>query len=144
MERFNYPTKLLLTIKEQSAESYIVLMCCQSFYWLQLYKFYVIYLLIILLQTGNHTVAVIKGQESYELLQTSCATVFKQDNEIIKEGKVSIDGRDIPVELFLGGDYKVLMKHKVTWLSSLSAKLHNWIINAALSKLCHWPHLGMC
>lgn len=57
--------------------------------------------------TGNHTIAVIKGQESYELLQSSCATIFKQVNDLTKKKKVTIDGRDMPVEVFLGGDYKV-------------------------------------
>ena len=29
-------------------------------------------------------------------------------NRIVKDGYVTVDGRDIPVELFLGGNYKVL------------------------------------
>jgi hypothetical protein len=56
---------------------------------------------------GNHSIAIIKGQESYELLQTSCAAIFKQVNVLVKEKKISIDEKDIPLEMFLGGDYKV-------------------------------------
>jgi len=56
---------------------------------------------------GNHTIAVIKGQESYDLLRSSCREIFDAVNSIVKEGKVTIDGIDVPIELFLGGDYKV-------------------------------------
>lgn len=57
--------------------------------------------------TGNHTVAVIKGHESYDLLKSSCKDVFGYMNQLLDDGKISIDGKDIPVEIFLGGDYKV-------------------------------------
>ena len=33
--------------------------------------------------------------------------MFNQVNNLIDKGKVSIDGKDIAVEVFLGGDYKV-------------------------------------
>lgn len=57
--------------------------------------------------TGNHTVAVIKGHKSYDLLKSSCKDVFGYMNQLLDDGKISIDGKDIPVEIFLGGDYKV-------------------------------------
>ena len=57
--------------------------------------------------TGNNAVAVIKGQESYEVLQSSCFTIFQQVNNVMERGKVSVEGKDIPVDVFLGGDYKV-------------------------------------
>ena len=57
--------------------------------------------------TGNHTVAVIKGHESYNLLKTSCKDIFVYVNKLIDDGKISIDGKNIPVEILLGGDYKV-------------------------------------
>jgi hypothetical protein len=57
---------------------------------------------------GNHTIAVIKGHESYEVLQSACATVFGQVNKLVEEGKIScIDGKEVPVVLHLGGDYKL-------------------------------------
>lgn len=58
--------------------------------------------------TGNHTIAVIKGQESYELLKSSCCQLFKSINKITRNGKINVDDYDIMVEMFLGGDYKVL------------------------------------
>ena len=60
-----------------------------------------------LFHTGNHTVAVIKGHDNYDLLKTSCKDAFVYVNKFIVEGKVSIDGKDIQVEILLGGDYKV-------------------------------------
>ena len=51
--------------------------------------------------------AVIKGQESYEVLQSSCSTIFQQVNNVIDRGKVSVEGKDVPVDVYLGGDYKV-------------------------------------
>lgn len=57
--------------------------------------------------TGNHTVAVIKGHESYDLLKSSCKDVFGYVNKLLHDGKMSINGEDIPVEILLGGDYKV-------------------------------------
>lgn len=59
------------------------------------------------LLTGSHTVAVVKGEESYDLLKSSFPVLFDTINKIIKVGKVTVDGCDIQVEIFLGGDYKV-------------------------------------
>ena len=61
---------------------------------------------------GNHTVAIIKGSESYEILQTSCARIFKDVNKIVKDRLIEVDGENIPVEMYLGGDYKVHLKQK--------------------------------
>ena len=61
---------------------------------------------LITLITGNNAVAIINGQESYEILQSSCSTIFHQVNNVIDKGKVSVEGKDVPVDVFLGGDYK--------------------------------------
>ncbi|XP_028410462.1 uncharacterized protein LOC114533075 [Dendronephthya gigantea] len=58
---------------------------------------------------GNHTVAVIKGHEDYHLLRTSCAKIFSCINRLVKSGKINIKGKDVPVEFYLGGDYKFLL-----------------------------------
>ena len=57
--------------------------------------------------TGNHTIAVIKGQESYELVQESCSSLLRSVNKLLESKKVTFNGKDIPVEIYLGGDYKV-------------------------------------
>ena len=51
---------------------------------------------------GTHTVAVIKGKEEYDVLRQSCADMFDSINKIIKDGGIE----NIPIEFFLGGDYK--------------------------------------
>jgi hypothetical protein len=58
---------------------------------------------------GSHTVGVVKGQESYELLKDSFSELFSAIDKIVKEGKITVDECEIPVEIFLGGDYKVLV-----------------------------------
>ena len=57
--------------------------------------------------TGNHTVAVIKGHESYDLLKSSGKDVFSYINKLIDDGNICIDGKEIPIDIYLGGDYKV-------------------------------------
>ena len=57
--------------------------------------------------TGNDAVAVIKGHESYKVLQSTCSTIFCQVNNVIYKGKVSVEGKDIPVDVFLGGEYNI-------------------------------------
>jgi hypothetical protein len=56
---------------------------------------------------GHHTVAIIKGHESYELLERSCSKIFKQINILVRNKTVTVNGTNIPVEVYLGGDYKV-------------------------------------
>ncbi|XP_028516288.1 uncharacterized protein LOC114575505 [Exaiptasia diaphana] len=58
---------------------------------------------------GNYTLAVVKGEESYDLLKSSFKDLFHAINNIIKEKKVRVNDIDIPVEIFLGGDYKFLL-----------------------------------
>ena len=55
----------------------------------------------------NHVVAVIKGKESYEILQSSCSKIFKDINKIVENGFVEIEDDQVAVEMFVGGDYKV-------------------------------------
>ena len=57
---------------------------------------------------GNHTIAVIKGKESYEIIQSSCSRIFNDVNKIVETGFIRIGENQIPVEIFLGGDYKVI------------------------------------
>lgn len=53
-----------------------------------------------------------------------CKLLVQQANRIIKEGEVSIDGRDTPIELFLGGDYKVhINRSKLKEITSTSHKI---------------------
>ena len=57
--------------------------------------------------SGNHTIAVVQGAENYETLRDCFKEVFKEINDVQECGFISVDSQNIPVELFLGGDYKV-------------------------------------
>ncbi len=59
------------------------------------------------MHVGNHTVALIKGHESYDILKRSCSKIFDDINKLIRAGKIKIKDKEVPVEIFLGGDYKV-------------------------------------
>ena len=56
---------------------------------------------------GNHTIAVIKGHESYELLSEGFGEVLSEINSLIERGNITIGGSVYKLEFFLGGDYKV-------------------------------------
>ncbi|CAB3978408.1 Hypothetical predicted protein [Paramuricea clavata] len=58
---------------------------------------------------GNHTLAIIKRHESYDLLKSSCSTIFEQVNKLVESKRIEVNGSSIPVEVYLGGDYKFLL-----------------------------------
>ena len=55
---------------------------------------------------GNHTVAVIKGEESYEALE-SFKPILDDINNLVQNNKIEKAGKSYSLEFFLGGDYKV-------------------------------------
>jgi len=72
-----------------------------------MYCHFILNLTTNLYYTGNHTVAVIKGHESYDLLKSSGKDVFSYINKLIDDGNMCVDGKEIPTDIYLGGDYKV-------------------------------------
>lgn len=58
--------------------------------------------------SGTNTIAVMSGSECYESLKTGFKNCWDEINQIIDDGHIEISpGHTIPVEIFLGGDYKV-------------------------------------
>lgn len=57
--------------------------------------------------TANHTIAVVKGKEEYQLLKTSLANVINEETSVCREGAVEVKGKKVKIQLYLGGDYKV-------------------------------------
>ena len=57
----------------------------------------------------NRTVAIINGPEKYNTLKTSLSPLFDEVNELIRKGTMSVDGQDVELEFFLGGDLKFLL-----------------------------------
>jgi hypothetical protein len=78
---------------------------------------------------GNHTIADVKGAEKYETLKGPFKNVFDEINALNRTKKLTIDGRDYNVELFLGGDYKFIlimlgMKSATSHHSCVWCKVH--------------------
>ena len=79
---------------------------------------------------GNHTIAVVKGEEKYGTLKESFQNVFDEINALNRSKKLTIDDRDYNVELFLGGDYKFIlillgMKSATSSHSCVWCKVHS-------------------
>ena len=60
------------------------------------------------LHLGTHTIAVVNGPESRETLESSFKEIFDEVNDIIKNGYITVSGKRVDIEMFLGGDYKVI------------------------------------
>ena len=56
--------------------------------------------------TGNRTLCIVNDPEKYDTLTSSMGDVISEINSVIKSGKVEVDGKEISIEMFLGGDYK--------------------------------------
>jgi hypothetical protein len=41
---------------------------------------------------GNHTIAVVKGKEDYDVLKESFKDVLRDINEVVAEKKIDVDG----------------------------------------------------
>lgn len=57
--------------------------------------------------TGNRTIVVVNGSEDYTTIAESFRDVFQEINEVQEDGFVKVGETQTPVEVFLGGDYKV-------------------------------------
>ena len=56
----------------------------------------------------TETIAVMSGAESYQSLKPSLQDCWAEINTLLRAGEVEIEpGIAVPVEIFLGGDYKV-------------------------------------
>lgn len=58
---------------------------------------------------SNRTVAIVNGPEKYDTMKTSLNFFFQEVNELIDKQTISIDGKEIKLKFFLGGDMKFLL-----------------------------------
>lgn len=63
-----------------------------------------------LVTLGNHTFAAVGTGESYEALSTAFVDVFKEINEMIQSPTILVNGVQYDLDIYLGGDYKVICK----------------------------------
>ena len=52
--------------------------------------------------------AIVNGKEEYETLYSSLKDFFQEVNLLIERGTILIDGQEVKLEFFLGGDFKFL------------------------------------
>ena len=67
----------------------------------------------------NRTVAIINGPEKYKTLKTSLSSFCDDVNQLICKSTLPIDGENVELEFFLGGDMKFLLM--ILGLSSATA-----------------------
>ena len=58
---------------------------------------------------GNRTIAIVNGPEKYETLEHSFSSAINEINTVLETGFIEVDGKEIQIEMFLGGDYKFLL-----------------------------------
>lgn len=58
---------------------------------------------------SNRTVAIVNGPEKYETMKISLSNFFCEVNELIRQKTILIDGENIELDFFLGGDMKFLL-----------------------------------
>lgn len=58
---------------------------------------------------GNITIAIVNGPEDYDTVKRSLNKRLEEINEILNTKFIEIDGVKYKLELFLGGDYKILL-----------------------------------
>lgn len=58
---------------------------------------------------GNHTFAVISGNEDYNLLKDGLSPVLEEVNSLIERPVLSVNDEEVHLSFVLGGDYKFLL-----------------------------------
>ena len=56
----------------------------------------------------KRTIAIVKDLEKYETLEKSFSSAINEINTVFETGFIEVDGKEIQIEMFLGGDYKFL------------------------------------
>ena len=57
---------------------------------------------------GNRTTAVVNGPEKYDTLKHSFSSTINEINTVLETCFIEVDGKEVQIEMFLGGDYKFL------------------------------------
>ena len=56
---------------------------------------------------ATHTIAIVKEKEEHDALKASLANVISDVNSLVRDGFMVVDGREVKLAIYLGGDYKV-------------------------------------
>ena len=58
---------------------------------------------------GNRTIAILNGKEDYISLKQAFGNIFNEINNLIAEATITVNGKELETEFFLGGDYKYIL-----------------------------------
>ena len=58
---------------------------------------------------GNRTLGIVSGSESYHTIKESFQSLFKEVNDLIATGIITVDGQEVKTEYYLSGDYKFIL-----------------------------------
>ena len=58
---------------------------------------------------GNRTIGIVNGKEDYSTIKESFGDIISEINRLVATGKVNVEGTNINIEFFLGGDYKFIL-----------------------------------
>ena len=56
---------------------------------------------------GNKVITVARSGEDYTNLKTVFGNVTQSVSELVSKRCITVEDRDVPIEVFIGGDYKV-------------------------------------
>ena len=58
---------------------------------------------------GNRTIGVVNWKEDYSTIKEAFTYIIDELNQLIADGKLNVEGKDINIEFFLGGNYKFIL-----------------------------------
>lgn len=84
---------------------------------------------------ATNTIGVMSGAECYHSLKINFQDICKEINEVISEGQVELSpGENVPVDIFLGGDYKVFfLYHNIFTPPSKNDFFHGILLSFIVS-----------
>ena len=56
-------------------------------------------------------------------MKKSCSKIFDDINKLVRAGKIKIKDKHVPIEIFVGGDYKVILKCTVEFMPRYSVRV---------------------
>ena len=58
---------------------------------------------------GNRTIPILNGKEDYSSLKQAFGNIFDEINNLIAEATVTVNGKEVETEFFLGDDYTYIL-----------------------------------
>ena len=81
---------------------------------------------------GNRTIGIVNGKKDYSTIKESFGDIINEMNRLVATGKINVEGTNINIEFFLGGDYKFILMMLGLNYACAWCKLHKderWILH---------------